>query len=417
MLYGLYSPYLIILSFLIAIISSYTTLVLIERMSHINSSKKLLWLFSGSLVMGTGIFSIHFIVMAAFHIDYPLTYNPVLLFIALLIAILSSYAAFYIINVQPLTKKKQCLSGIIYGLGIVLLHYVGTIATNEPIEIQYKSIYFILSIVISIGFSSFAIKIFAKLKNKPRLSLGRNVLIAMILGITIFSMNYTGIRATRFISHQHEEITTGVDTFTLGSIISFTTLFIMVVALFSVFLDYRSLQREKHLSIQIKESEERYRRLVEDSPEPLLVMNEQKILFVNEVCLNLIDVPSKSEIIGKPIMDFVHLDFKEIVLDRMQSIREGRSVGPMEQKLVTPNGSVIDVEVSPVGIIYEGKPAFQIVIKDITEQKRLRRALEESRQKYKSLFDHNPDAVYSMDSNGYFTDINPSVENILGYTK
>lgn len=419
MLHESYSPFLIILSFLIAVISSYTTLILVDRKSHKNRPKKSIWLFMGSLIMGIGIFSMHFIAILASHVDSPLTetYNPFLLFLSLLSAIILSYAGFYILYSQPLTKRRACQSGLSIGIGIILLHYIASIAISEPVQIKFMSPNFIVSILISLVFSSTAIIMFTHTKRNSFISNGRNVLSAGILGTTIFLVHNVGGKATHLINHEHDEITTGIDTLTLGFIISFTTLFIMAVALFFAFLDYLSLQREKQLLKQIRESEKHYRRLVEDSPDPLIVMDGQKILFVNESCLKLVNVSSKMDLIGKSIMDFLHPDFKEIVLKRMQSIREGRKVGSMEQKIVAPNGSTIDVEVSPVGVIYKGKPAFQIVIRDITEQKRLRRELEESQQKYKSLFDHNPDAVYSMNPNGYFIDLNPSVGTILGYTR
>jgi len=415
MLFGSYSPFLIMLSFFIGIIASYTALVLVERMSDPNQSKKVIWVFGGSLIMGMGIFSMHFVGMMAFHIGSPMTYDPFLLFVSLIISVISSFAAFYIPYVQSLSKTKVFLSGLIIGTGIVLTHYIAMAAITDSMELQYNAFYFTLSILIAMIFSSIALKVFFNIKDSQT-PIKRNVSSAVILGVAISLMHYTGMKATVYMPHSHNELPTGIDTFTLAIIVSAIILIIMVVSILAAILDFRTINAERRLLLNMRESEERFHRLLELSPEPIFIHNGKEIVFVNEACLKMFNVSDKSKLIGKTITDFIHPDVKDIVRERIENMKKGFKAKPLEHQIISFDGSFIEVEVSGIGIEFEGQSAFQIVLRDITEQKKISRKLEDSQQRYQSLFKHNPDGIYSMDRQGNLMNINQSLENIFGYT-
>lgn len=415
MFYESASPFLIILSIIIGIVSTYTALILIERMADRRRSRQIIWVFSGSLVMGMGIFSMNFIGMMAFHLNSPLTYNPFLLFASLAAAVLASFIAFYILHIKSVNKIKVTVSGFLIGFGIVAMHYLGMMAITEPVDLQFNTYYFVLSILVAMVFSSIALKIFFEIK-EAHASAGRKAVSAVLLGLAVASMHYIGMKAVFYLPHTHDEPTAGMQPVTLVLIISLTVFIIMSIAAYLAFLDSRTLTIERRLVAKVKESEERFRRLVELSPEPIVVHSEDKIIFVNEACLQMIGEANKSDLMGKSITDYVHPDFEDIVRERIQNMKVGFKAHPMEQQIITPDGSVIDVEVTGVGIEFEGKPAIQLVLRDITKQKKTSRELEENRQRYQSLFKHNPDGIYSMDANGQLMDINQSLEGILGYS-
>ena len=174
------SPFLIILSIIIGILSSYTALIMVERISDQNRSRQIIWIFSGSIVMGMGIFSMHFIGMMAFHIGSPLTYHPFLLFVSLFAAIIASFSSFYILHVKLVTKAKVVLSGFTIGTGIVSMHYIGMMAIAEPVNLQFNFNYFILSILTASESSTVAAQIFFEIK-ETNASVGRKVASAVIL--------------------------------------------------------------------------------------------------------------------------------------------------------------------------------------------------------------------------------------------
>src|SRR5690606_40258181 len=100
--------------------------------------------------------------------------------------------------------------------------------------------------------------------------------------------------------------TDSINTYTLAIIISIITILIMCFALCLAILDNRKIYAERQLLEKIRLSEIRYRLLVEQSPAPIIVYDGKAIIFINEVCLDLVKVSTKEEIIGKPILDFIH---------------------------------------------------------------------------------------------------------------
>lgn len=415
MLHEFVSPFLIMLSVIIGIISSYTTLILVERMSDRRKARQIIWMVAGSLMMGMGVFSMHFIGMMAFHLSSPFTYNPFLLFASFAAAVLASLIAFSILYMKSASKLKVIASGSFIGIGIAAMHYIGMLAILEPVDLQFNPYYFSLSVLIAMVFSSIALKVFFEIK-RSHASVGRKVVSSVLLGLAISLMHYTGMRPASHLPHAHDESIGGMQPLTMVFILSIIVVIIMSIAAYLAFLDSRTITIERSLLAQLKESEERFRRLVELSPEPIVVHNEDKITFVNEACLKMVGVVDKSAVIGKPITDFVPSAFKKIVKERIQNMKVGVKAKTMEEQIITPDGSIIDVEVTGAGIELEGKPAIHLVLRDITDQKKISRKLEDNRQRYQSLFEHNPDGVYSMDAYGQLMDINQSLERILGYS-
>jgi diguanylate cyclase (GGDEF)-like protein/PAS domain S-box-containing protein len=136
-----------------------------------------------------------------------------------------------------------------------------------------------------------------------------------------------------------------------------------------------AMERSK-ASQSLRESEERYQRLVELSPDAILVHTEGIIVFVNGAGVRLLGADSSAKLIGKPVTDFVHADFRESVHQRIdQRLHENLEVPFAEEKFVRMDGVEIQVEVAGVPFIYENKPSIQIVARDISARKRIEEKL------------------------------------------
>jgi PAS domain S-box-containing protein len=120
----------------------------------------------------------------------------------------------------------------------------------------------------------------------------------------------------------------------------------------------------------LRESEEQYRRLVELSPDGIGVERDDKIVFVNTAGANLLGFSKPQEIIGKQIWDFVHPDYRRRTHGQLEYLKRKQKALPLrEDKFLRADGSTLDVEVAATPLIYEKKPATQIVFRDITERK------------------------------------------------
>jgi len=152
----------------------------------------------------------------------------------------------------------------------------------------------------------------------------------------------------------------------------------------------RNLTESKQIEQALMESEERYRQLVELCPNGIFIECEGKFVFVNRAAANIFGAANEAALIGKPILDFVHPDYREIVLELLRQIREEKKEAPLlKEKWLQLNGTVIDVEIAAIPFNYEGKPAAQIVIRDISErQAALRdRKRAEEQLRYYAFYD------------------------------
>ncbi len=176
-----------------------------------------------------------------------------------------------------------------------------------------------------------------------------------------------------------------------------------------------SLTRQK-LHEDISENEQRYRDLVEHLPVCIAVLAEGKVTFINESGARMMGAQKPDDIIGLSVLDFVHEDFKEAVIQRTKLVLKGIAAPPMEEKFVRLDGKVIDVEVSSYPFTYQNKPAAQVIVKDITEQKESRVAAKKSETLFTQLFHISPMAIVMLDNDGNVAQVNPGFEKMFGYT-
>ena len=145
------------------------------------------------------------------------------------------------------------------------------------------------------------------------------------------------------------------------------------------------ISERKRAEVELKESEERYRRLVEFSPDAIVVHSEGKIRYVNPAALTLLGATDASELIGKPFLDIIHSDYRDSVHQQIITLmKEDLALPLTEQKFIRLDGSIVDVEVAAMPIVYKEKSAMQLVVRDISEQKKLQSQLLQT-QKIQSI--------------------------------
>ena len=131
----------------------------------------------------------------------------------------------------------------------------------------------------------------------------------------------------------------------------------------------------------LRESEERYRRLVEMSPDGIAVHDGGRVVFVNPRLVGMLGYSSADEIVGKPVMGFVHPDSLSLVRDRIARVTAERSTQPLvEERFLRADGSAIDVEVVSIPLTFEGRSAAQVVVRDVTGRRQLEDKLLQSQK-------------------------------------
>lgn len=176
----------------------------------------------------------------------------------------------------------------------------------------------------------------------------------------------------------------------------------------------REITDRKKAESQIKESEEKYRKLFDFSPEPIMVHQHEKFLFINAAGVKFLGAENESRLIGKNVFDFLHPDYHQVVKERIVQLQEGAEKLPLTSiKFIRLDGSVIDAEVSTISFLHEGKLAAQVVLRDITERKITEDLLRESEDRNRSIIEYSPDAI-AVHSNGKIIFVNPAAVKLIG---
>lgn len=188
-------------------------------------------------------------------------------------------------------------------------------------------------------------------------------------------------------------------------------------------------EKELHSSIEmafyqhaaehrLRESEERYRALVELSPEPILVHAVEQVIYANNACLRFFGASTPEEMLGKSIWGFLAPEYHAVVRQRLQHSQDTSEPAPaLEEKYIRLDGAEVFAEVSSVPITYEGTPATQVVMRDVTARVLAEQALRESELKFRSIVEQSLDGIVLSDENNMVLEWNPAQETITGISR
>jgi PAS domain S-box-containing protein len=169
----------------------------------------------------------------------------------------------------------------------------------------------------------------------------------------------------------------------------------------------------------LRDSEEKYRKLVELSPDAVIIHEEGNVEFANQAGLRMFGWggPEDGEYLGRNILEFVHPDSKGLAVTRYKRlIIENEHVPLIEMRFMRFNGNSFYGEITSIPFSYRGKRRIMIIIRDITQRKEAEEALRNSEDKYKRIFDNIQDVYYETSIDGIILEMSPSVERITGYT-
>jgi PAS domain S-box-containing protein len=159
----------------------------------------------------------------------------------------------------------------------------------------------------------------------------------------------------------------------------------------------------KHTERTLVESEERYRLLVERSPDAMLVYSAGVIVFANPATLILLGAERPDQILGRTFTDIVHPDFRRSMEQRTTNLAIGSRTPLTEEKLMRLDGSVVDVESLGIGFTHQSSPAVLLIVHDLTDRKQL---------EAKFLRSQRAEAIGAL-ANGIAHDLNNALAPIL----
>nr|WP_221230820.1 bifunctional diguanylate cyclase/phosphodiesterase [Xanthomonas sp. CFBP 8152] len=240
---------MVMLSLVVAVLAAYTALHLAARVTASRGRGAVAWLMGGAVAMGIGIWSMHFVGMLAFRLPIPLGYDPALTTYSMLAAILASAFALWLTSRADLPWPRLGLGAVLMGLGIALMHYMGMSALRMSPAITYDPLLFALSLAIAIGASAAALWIAFRLRHDGR-CYGLRLIAAVIMGLAIVGMHYTGMAAAQFAPGSRCGAAAGAQLPLpwLAAAVVLVTLALLVLALVISVLSRRFQQRTDVLS-------------------------------------------------------------------------------------------------------------------------------------------------------------------------
>src|SRR6266404_5707472 len=239
-LVGSYDYRLVALSIVIAILAAYAALDLAGRVTSARGRFRFVWLTGGALAMGTGVWSMHYIGMLAFHLPIPVLYDWPTVLLSLLAAVLASAIALFVVSRKEMGLLRASIGSIFMGGGIATMHYAGMAAMRLSAMCQWSPSLVILSVVLAVVVSFVAILLTFYFRGDLSAWSWPKISSAVVMGAAIPIMHYTGMAAATFTgntstpAHSDTAHAVSVSSLSIAGIIVVTFLVLGIAVLTSL---------------------------------------------------------------------------------------------------------------------------------------------------------------------------------------
>ncbi len=380
---GNYNLVLVGLSFLIAVAASYTALELARRVSNTEGNSATVWLATGSVSMGIGIWTMHFVGMLAFSLPMKFSYDIAITVLSLGVGILASAFAIYIASRKKNSYAKIGLSGLILGTGIASMHYTGMAAMEMDADVIYDIDIVALSVAIAVVAACAAIWIMFTLLTTSTRHLGKLKLgAAIIMGIAICGMHYTGMGAATYIpTDEMIGSDAPANNIWLAVTMGATALFILGATHLTIFFDSK-IEFEKQHSQKSEQEAVQLSEILDESSNEIYFFDSESHRFVRA---NRGAMENTGYSIDE-LKNMTPLDLKpEITVARFNELLRPLRNGTRKEQLFETthrrrDGSEYLAQVHLQISQKTEPPLFVAIIADITERKNLELQLSQSKK-------------------------------------
>lgn len=343
---GEYNLWVVGLSYLVAVVASFTALEIAGKVMQ-PQSRTSVWVLAGSLAMGTGIWSMHFVGMEAFKLPIDVIYDIPLTLLSWVAAVGVSALALWTLSrlknrSNVLDPKIIIPAGLLMGAGICIMHYSGMFAMRLSPAIDYDLVLLTASFLIAGSAAIVTLLIAVTLREVTRLwHLMMRFGAALIMGVAITGMHYTGMAAARFSAGAVCTTPSGLETGWTAGPITLVTLAVLAVALYASIRDTRIIRQRIEQERLEKEAAER--RAFEDPDTGLYNRSWLTLSLSNrspelDKQLSLITLESDQALSGTNIRSFG--DWLRTTFPRVQA----SSVQPGLYALVSENDNSEDLK-------------------------------------------------------------------------
>lgn len=199
---GKHEAFWVLISWLVALAASYAGLDIIKLVRKgSNSSWRWGWLFAGASAMGLGVWSMHFIGMHAYQLDFPVSHAPTLTLMSIVPAILGSFGVMAALSHDTPSNRSLMRAGLGLGLGIGLMHYSGMAAMQMPAELYHALGLFLVSLLVAVGLGILSVYAYRLCHHEWGIQRARicALIAALCFSTAVCGMHYIAMQAAWFV--------------------------------------------------------------------------------------------------------------------------------------------------------------------------------------------------------------------------
>jgi len=247
-----YDRVLVALSVTIAIMAAYAALDFARRVTYARGTARAAWLIGGAVAMGFGIWSMHYMGMLAAHLPVAVQYDWPTVALSLISAVAASAIALIVVSRPHMGWGRALIGSLMMGGGIATMHYTGMAAMRMPAMCQYSQPVVALSVVLAVVISLVALRLAFHLRGDKAVISWRRSLSALVMGLAIPVMHYTGMAAARFSpdAAMHEYLSHAVSVSSLGVASIGLVSFVVLGAVLLTNLRFESMPTARQLAVR-----------------------------------------------------------------------------------------------------------------------------------------------------------------------